>query len=64
MSTSIDTDNKGNDILVLGRGSTQGLERTLTAEKMYSINFTVTNAKKVCIIMEEILIYLSMVEKL
>ena len=30
------------DILVLGRGPTQGLESTLTAEKMYSINFTVT----------------------
>ena len=29
-------------ILVLGRGPMQGLESTLTAEKMYSINFTVT----------------------
>ena len=29
-------------ILVLGKGPTQGLESTLTAEKMYSINFTVT----------------------
>ena len=28
------------DILVLGIGPTQGLEHTLTAEKMYSINFT------------------------
>ena len=28
--------------LVLGIGPTQGLEHTLTAEKMYSINFTVT----------------------
>ena len=34
----------------------QGLESTLTAEKMYSINFTVT-------IMEEIVIYLLMVQK-
>ena len=33
--------------LVLGRGPTQGLESTLTAEKMYSINFTVTK-KKFC----------------
>ena len=31
------------DILILGNGPTQGLEHTLTAEKMYSINFTVTN---------------------
>ena len=32
-------------ILVLGKGPTQGLEHTLTAEKMYSINFTVTKNK-------------------
>ena len=36
------------DILVLGIGPTQGLEHTLTAEKMYSINFTVTK-KKFCL---------------
>ena len=42
MSTSIHIDNKKKDILVLGRGPMQGLESTLTAEKMYSINFTVT----------------------
>ena len=40
MSTSIHIDNKKKDI-VLGRGPTQGLESTLTAEEMYSINFTV-----------------------
>ena len=33
------------DILVLGKGPTQGLEHTLTAEKIYSINFTVTKIK-------------------
>ena len=42
MSSSIHIDNKKKDILVLGKGPTQGLEHTLTAEKMYSINFTVT----------------------
>ena len=42
MSSSIHIDNNKKDILVLGRGPTQGLESTLTAEKMYSINFTVT----------------------
>ena len=31
--------------LVLGKGPTQGLENTLTAEKMYAINFTVTKTK-------------------
>ena len=41
MSTSVHVDNKKKDI-VLGRGPTQGLESTLTAKKMYSINFTVT----------------------
>ena len=48
MSTSIHIDNKKKDILVLGRGPTQGLESTLTAEKIYSINFTVTK-KKFCL---------------
>ena len=45
MSTSIHIDNKGKDILILGGGPTQGSESTLTAEKMYSINFTVTKNK-------------------
>ena len=45
ISTSIHIDNKKKDILVLGRGPTQGLESILAAEKMYSINFTVTKNK-------------------
>ena len=48
MSFSAHIDNKKKDILVLGIGPTQGLEHTLTAEKMYSINFTVTK-KKFCL---------------
>ena len=48
MSSSAHIDNKKKDILVLGKGPTQGLERTLTAEKMYSINFTATK-KKFCL---------------
>ena len=36
------------DILILGEGPTQGLEHMLTAEKMYSINFTEKN-KKFCL---------------
>ena len=36
------------DILILGKGPTQGLEHTLSAEKMYSINFTEHN-KKFCL---------------
>ena len=48
MSFSTRIDNKKKDILVLGIGPTQGLEHTLTAEKMYSINFTEKN-KKFCL---------------
>ena len=48
MSTSIHIDNKKKDILVFGRGPTQGLESTLTAEKMYSVNFKIT-IKKFCL---------------
>ena len=48
MSSSIHIDNKKKDILVLGRGPTQGLESTLIAEKMYSTNFIVTR-KKFCL---------------
>ena len=35
-------------MLVLGISPTQGLEHTLTSEKLYSINFTVTK-KKFCL---------------
>ena len=36
------------DILILEKGPTQVLEHILTAERMYSINFTVTK-KKFCL---------------
>ena len=42
MSSSAYIDNKKKDILVLGKGLIQGSEHTLTAEKMYSVNFTMT----------------------
>ena len=45
MSFCAQIDNKKKDILILGKGPTQRLENTLTAEKMYSINFTVTKNK-------------------
>ena len=48
MSSSIHVDNKKKIILVPARRPTQGLESTLIAEKMYSINFTVTK-KKFCL---------------
>ena len=49
MSSSVHIDNKGKDILILGKGPTQGLgEHSLTAEKMYSVNFT-DHRKKCCL---------------
>ena len=48
MSSSTMIDNRKKDILILGIGPTQGLEHTLSAEKMYSINFTEHN-KKFCL---------------
>ena len=45
MSFSTNIDNKKKDILVLGKRPTQGLEHTLAAERMCSINFTVTKKK-------------------
>ena len=49
MSSSAHIDNKRKDILVLGRGPTQGLdEHSLTAEKIYSVNFT-DHRKKCCL---------------
>ena len=65
MSTSIHVDNQKKDILVLGIGPTQGLESTLIAGKMYSINFTVTKIK-FCLSLHcngEIVTYLLMVQK-
>ena len=48
MSSSAHIENKKKDILVLRKGPAQGLENTLTAGKMYSINFTLTK-KKFCL---------------
>ena len=65
MSYFVHVDNKKKDILNLGDGHTEGLEHTRTSEKMFSINFTVIQINFVwaCIIMEQIVIYLLMVQK-
>ena len=48
MSSSVHVD-KRKDILILGKGPRQGLgEHSLTAEKMYSVNFT-DNGDKYCL---------------
>ena len=49
MSSSVHVDSNGKDILILGKGPTQGLgEHSLTAEKMYLIDFT-EHSKKFCL---------------
>ena len=49
MNSSIHVDNRGKYILILGKAPTQGLgKHSLTAEKMYSINFTLTK-KRFCL---------------
>ena len=65
MGSSAHIDNKKRDILVVGKGPKQRLEYTLTAEEMYSINFTVTNQKfsLSLITIEQIVTYLLMVQK-
>ena len=45
MSSSTKIDNGKKDIFILGKGPTQGLENKLSAEKMYSVNFTERNQK-------------------
>ena len=45
MSSYTYIENKKKDILILGKGSTQRLEHTLTAGKLYSINSTKHNTK-------------------
>ena len=66
MSSSTKIDNGKKDTLILGKSPTQELEHTLSAEKLYSINFTkeIQSFVWVCVIMEQTVIYLLMVEKL
>ena len=45
MNSSSHIDNKKKDILIFGKGPTQGLEHTMTAEKLYPVNFTKENTK-------------------
>ena len=46
MSSSVHVDNKRKDIIILGEGTTQGLDdTTLSAEAKYAINFTQSGKK-------------------
>ena len=48
MSSYAKIDNRKKDILIHGKDATQGLEHTLSAEKVYSMSFTEHN-KKFCL---------------
>ena len=45
LSSSPDNDNKKKDLLILDKGPTQGLEHTMTAQKMNPIYFSENNKK-------------------
>ena len=47
VSSSLHANNTKNNVLVLGKDSVQGINGTIYAEKMFSINFTKKN-KKLC----------------
>ena len=67
MSSPTKSDNKKKYLLILGKCSTHGLEHTLSAEKLYSINFTekkIKNSLGACIIIRIIVSYLLMTPKL
>ena len=65
MSSSSKIDHIKKDILILGKGPTQGLEHTLSAGKKYSINLQkkTKNCVEVCIILKKIVICLLTVQK-
>ena len=62
MSSWRNIDDRKKDILILGIGPTQGLEHTLMAGKLYSINFTKENTT-FSSTMEQTVICLLMVKK-
>ena len=67
MSSSTKVDNRKKYIIILGKGPTQELEHTLSAEKLYSNNFTekkIKNSLGACIIIRIIVSYLLMTPKL
>ena len=45
MSSSAKIDTRKKDILILGKGPTQGLEHMLSSGKLYLINFTKEKTK-------------------
>ena len=58
-------DNSKKDILILGKGSTKGLEHTVSSEKIHSINLLeiIKNSVWASIVMEQTVINLLMAQK-
>ena len=58
-------DNSKKDILILGKGSTKGLEHTVSSEKIHSINLLeiIKNSVWAGIVMEQTVIDLLMAQK-
>ena len=58
-------DNSKKDILILGKGSTKGLEHTVSSEKIHSINLLeiIKNSVWADIVMEQTVINLLMAQK-
>ena len=58
-------DNSKKDILILGKGSTKGLEHTVSSEKIHSINLLeiIKNSVWAGIVMEQTVINLLMAQK-
>ena len=48
MNSSAKIDNRKKDILIHGKGPTQGLQQALSSEKVYSSNFK-EHKKKICL---------------
>ena len=66
MSSSPHIYNKKKDISILGKGSTQGLEHTLAVKNCIQSTLLkiIGNCVSACIIMEQIVVYLLMLQKL
>ena len=64
VSSSVHVDNKGKDILILGKCPAQGLDdTTLSAEAQHSTNFSRSKGTfSVCIIMGTTVFYLLMLQ--
>ena len=52
------------DILIIGKSPAQGLEHTLPAEKMYSVNFTVITMEQIVTCLLMVLNFINLKQKI